>query len=1608
MKLKSKKVGGKALAACLAAVQLLTLAVPLSAAGGSEVPSKAVAGKSNVDPGFTYGSKGRDYVTGQDYYYLENQYVKTLIGPTKAANDQQGPMSNGAIMDAVTQEAKRENLDWTQFFLASKMSGSWDMGKGVLDLNELEVKGNTIVGKGVSEATPNIQGEVTYSIVENTPLIQMQVKLTNNGSEDYNGYFEYQIDPDESGEQNTYVPGVGWTMGNIYTVLTNHEWTGNYIFEGSASKYTGNTAHAILWDEADTVPSGLLNDGYIFGIWYDASLKAGESKTLTFYHLPHQPGGVSEPYAEAAFWAKVVSGEIDISNYGTINGSVTDRYGNPVKNVDITCQYAVGEHAGESAGTTVTDVNGNYSLRVEKGPYTLTASIPGYEQSSHSVDLNNQENPRADIILESIKGTRILDTTSMQSFGGIVEGKPGDYTLENEAFTMLVAKITKDGQLKDSSAGRILDIAANGKSDVMDFIFTSWISDVKPHQETQDNVVPGDSWQQLDTRFDNLEVVSQSKSKIVLKATGVYHHDLANAPESKDGEIEQIITLESGKPYAELETTIRNTSGQELQVYVGDIFDVDGNAQKSYAPGVGDVTAPFNSPIDEKPVQPWFAQYATSDQEVYSFLYEDDFDFRVFGSTNWLMGYAPVKLAADETFTYSRQLIVLDTEGYTQQPEAMTAYYNAYKYGMETRMDVYDGKVQKGDVFPVKVTVENSAEKPIRNVTASLKLPYQMYCVGESEITIPEIPAGGTETVEFSVLALEGGRGLLKSEVRTADDVAMTFSEALSISGQGYYAGDNHTHSIYSDGKGTIRENVDSAYEDKLLNWLYSTDHNKISQYNDTVTETNRLTGNFVNITGTEITSSNKGHALAYGVGSFIPEYRIGKEVNGKVWTWQDTIDQVNSNGGVLYVAHPNYPGLEFSDPYGIREYTGIEVWNGFNHAIDPDKNINTFAFDYWDNVNRRGEQKYFGIANSDGHNSTKMGDPYIKTEMDNLSYDNIQDILANGSFYGSNGPELRYDIEGVGMGETLTIKESGNVDFNITAFDQNYDLVNVKLIKNTITGSAEKGEAEVVFNKDLKGQGLSEFKTTLSLPVKAGEFYRVEVTSEQGTTGNGGNGEGQGLGFAFSNPIWISDGEKSNATDIKKITYAGGQVIETVGDNMVITVEDVFSVDKLNVEVSDEAAVRTEVIDAVDDELDTAAAVKITVTAEDGTQDVETVFLTKGKVEETPAEIISFTTAFVKTEEGKQPQMPETVEATYDNGSIKSVAVDWDEVTEDMVAEPGIFKVEGTVTGTTIKAEAFVQVVPGKDVENVRGLLQKTYKFAQNLSSDGVTDSAKVFFEKAKEQAKAALENPSATQEELSSAWDTLLEGIWGLGLYQPDKATLGLLIEKAESMVAQEDKYVKRNWQKLVDSLAQAKTVMDDGDAMEDEVSFATEELLNSIHLQLYKADKAILESLIQKAEGLDLTSYTQESVAVLKSALLKANAVYADVTLSINDQEKVDEAADSLNEAMNGLVKLSDVSGGNNTGNNQDSNTGNNQDSNSGNNQDNNSGNDQGKEDGAGDNQVKPSGDSNVDGKDHNDISNPQTGESRTGMLAALLAGISSLVLLLGSRVWKRKTK
>ena len=130
--------------------------------------------------------------------------------------------------------------------------------------------------------------------------------------------------------------------------------------------------------------------------------------------------------------------------------------------------------------------------------------------------------------------------------------------------------------------------------------------------------------------------------------------------------------------------------------------------------------------------------------------------------------------------------------------------------------------------------------------------------------------------------------------------------------------------------------------------------------------------------------------------------------------------------------------------------------------------------------------------------------------------------------------------------------------------------------------------------------------------------------------------------------------------------------------------------------------------------------------------------------------------------------------------------------------------------------------------------------------------------------------------------------------------------LVAKAEAMVAEQDKYVQTDWQQLVDALAQAQELLEDsGNALAGDVGEASEALLNAILAQRYKANKENLEDILNQAQAVDLSGYTAQSVAVFQAALAEAQAVMADETLSVEDQDAVDVAVEALASAMNGLT-------------------------------------------------------------------------------------------------------
>ena len=203
------------------------------------------------------------------------------------------------------------------------------------------------------------------------------------------------------------------------------------------------------------------------------------------------------------------------------------------------------------------------------------------------------------------------------------------------------------------------------------------------------------------------------------------------------------------------------------------------------------------------------------------------------------------------------------------------------------------------------------------------------------------------------------------------------------------------------------------------------------------------------------------------------------------------------------------------------------------------------------------------------------------------------------------------------------------------------------------------------------------------------------------------------------------------------------------------------------------------------------------------------------------------------------------------------------------------------------------------------KSLLQETYEEALSYDTSNLIPMVADFYQKALDQAKAVLDDPNATTDEVWDAWDNLVLAIQLLDFTKADKDMLELLLDRAETMMDNADKYVSDHWQLLVDARADAQTVYDDPNALDSDVQPVADALLDAILAQRFKADKSILEDLLNQAESINLEGYTADSVAAFRSALSYAQTVMADATISQDDQDVVDDAVALLTAAMDGLT-------------------------------------------------------------------------------------------------------
>ena len=208
-------------------------------------------------------------------------------------------------------------------------------------------------------------------------------------------------------------------------------------------------------------------------------------------------------------------------------------------------------------------------------------------------------------------------------------------------------------------------------------------------------------------------------------------------------------------------------------------------------------------------------------------------------------------------------------------------------------------------------------------------------------------------------------------------------------------------------------------------------------------------------------------------------------------------------------------------------------------------------------------------------------------------------------------------------------------------------------------------------------------------------------------------------------------------------------------------------------------------------------------------------------------------------------------------------------------------------------KAIQMVDFVKGDKTE----LAKLIEEYSKLKEENYTTDSWKVFKD-ALDAAIVVNEDENALEYEVQEALNNLKDGYAQLGVVA-DKTALQAMVDKVNGLDSK--LYTEASWAKLANPMKTAQAVLDNPNATQAEVNAAYEALVRAyLELRLIP-DKSLLEDLINKANGLNVTNYTKASYGVLKDALEDAKAVFNDPNAT---QTEVDNAKDVLAKAIAGL--------------------------------------------------------------------------------------------------------
>jgi len=500
------------------------------------------------------------------------------------------------------------------------------------------------------------------------------------------------------------------------------------------------------------------------------------------------------------------------------------------------------------------------------------------------------------------------------------------------------------------------------------------------------------------------------------------------------------------------------------------------------------------------PAEPWMGCFGESNQ-VFGIFYKGDYakDFLISANTYRTVSQKYITIQPGATYVFGRQVAAVAVhEDQIRSVALRSCYESSYdEWGLSSVLRVDKTNLNPGDTVTCSLTITNVSKYNVfENVAGSISLP--PFWKGNADtLFFGDLSPLTSVQATWKIVPTEGSGNTIISAQALAWDEAFTYTErTVFVSGDGWYSGDNHMHTKFSDGWATLPENIATS-KSIGLSFLSCTEHNMTSQ--DSAVKAN-CSPEFLVMTGCEITpnykqANNWGHALSLFSNKLISFSNTQSLANAQQIV--DNINALNNGHGFAIMAHPYLKGCPWVYTT-VTGFKGVEVWSCFTpvHGLYA-----TQAFALWDKFNNSGLKQY-GFADSDAHNLDMIGRPHIVAHLKNLSAEEVENAERKGQFYGSNGPALRFTVDTVSMGGLLPVNSKHTVKITMKA-NSSQGIDSMYVIKN---GVLIRGFSYVDFLPDVQQIVYDE-----AVP---GDFYRMECTDRWSQ-------------FAFSNPVFIVPAEQ-------------------------------------------------------------------------------------------------------------------------------------------------------------------------------------------------------------------------------------------------------------------------------------------------------------------------------------------------------------------------------------------------------------------------------------------------------------------------------------------------